>query len=129
MLYMYRDIKSSPRLLHGLNLNYLPDQAVKKLMGKIIETVPVKSNVTTEGLIQDAAGRWRDEEGRFAEAPTESKKPHTRVMFKGSGPAGKGEMLAFYRRLKLFPFMNIRETYRTYNEDKVGAVKVINLKL
>ena len=127
ILYLYKDIESSPRLLHGINLNYLTENSIIKLMNKIIENTPVTEEA--EGLTRDITGRWRDEAGRFTKAPGTVEKPHTRVMFKGSGLTGKGEMLAFYRRLRQFPFINIRETYRTYNENKISGIKVVNLKL
>tara|TARA_Y100000310_G_scaffold333089_1_gene409926 strand:- start:1793 stop:2314 length:522 start_codon:yes stop_codon:yes gene_type:complete len=128
VLYLYRDIKADPTLIHGLNLNYLTEKNIKKLISRIMEHKPVIS--VAEGITQDQSGRWRDEKGRFTAAPELSEKPHTRVNFKSPSPsAGKGERLAFYKKLKRIPFINIREVYRTYSEDKINAVKVIDLTL
>jgi len=128
VLYLYRDIKADPTLIHGLNLNYLTEKNIKKLISRIMELKPVI--LATEGATQNQSGRWRDKKGRFVEAPELSEKPHTRVNFKSPSPsAGKSERLAFYKKLKRFPFINIREVYRTYSEDKISAIKVIDLKL
>ena len=128
VLYLYRDIKSDPTIIHGLNLNYLTERGIKKLMSRIMEHKPVIS--VAEGVTQDQSGRWRDKGGRFVKEPELSKKPHTMVKFKSPSPiAGRGERLAFYKKLKRFPFINIREVYRTYTEDKISSVKVIDLNL
>ena len=111
ILFLYRDIKANPRLIHGVNLNYLNRTNFKELIRKINQTNPVITESPTAGEAVDIS--------------------YTRVSFKHIiGESSKAEMDMFYNSvLKIIPQANIGKTYRVYKENSMTNLKVVKLKL
>ena len=115
VLFLYED--KSKKLIHCINLNYLPESVVQKLFKDISKVVPVEFSGNTD-LNKPFTGVDMTGEDSSGDIATNRKSTSTANML--------------YEKVIKPKLLNISSTencYRTYSINKVSSIKVVSYKL
>ena len=124
--------------IHGLNLNYLPSQKLKRLFDKLQEGAKIYGKKSSNTLTVEDQDDDTDYDDNL---PYRNllKKPYTRIKLptyrenRGGNPLSKAEAIkqmdVLYEKVVKRFMSNRYQVYRTYKYKSMRELKVLNLKL